>query len=64
LPLVPTASELVKLLAKDKKNANGMMHFAILLGEGNLIIEPRALDSRLIDHVEEVLRDERVFSCS
>lgn len=64
LPLVPSASELVRLLAKDKKNANGLMHFAVLLEEGRLVIAPRPLDAQLILQVEEVLRDERVFSGS
>jgi 3-dehydroquinate synthase len=64
LPLVPSADDLVSMLAKDKKNANGLMHFAVLLEEGKLIIEPRALDAHLTKQVEEVLREERVFSRS
>lgn len=62
LPITPTAEELVDMIGRDKKVAHGRMHFAVLRGEGDLVIEPRALDSELTAQVREVLAEDRVFT--
>ena len=62
LPITPTAEELVDMIGRDKKVAHGKMHFAVLRGEGDLVIEPRALDSELTAQVREVLAEDRVFT--
>lgn len=55
LPLLPEARSLVDMLRRDKKVAQGKMHFAVLKSEGNLVILPRALDNALIAQVGTVL---------
>jgi 3-dehydroquinate synthase len=62
LPITPTAEELVDMIGRDKKVAHGRMHFAVLRGEGDLVIEPRALDVELTAQVREVLAEDRVFA--
>ncbi len=61
LPIKPTPEELLEQLARDKKVANGLMHFAILEKEGALTIYPRAIDVGLRADVAEYLETEYVF---
>jgi 3-dehydroquinate synthase len=61
LPLEPTADALVDMVARDKKVANGRMHFALLRSEGDLYIEPRVLDDGLRAEVAEYLAGDYPF---
>ena len=61
-PITPTAEQLVDMIGRDKKVAHGMMHFAVLRDEGDLVIEPRALNAELVAQVREVLVEDRVFA--
>lgn len=61
LPLVPTADELVDMLARDKKVAHGKMHFALLVDEGEFVLDPRPLNSELRRQVAEYLETDFVF---
>ena len=61
LPIAPSAFDLVDAVSRDKKVAHGRMHFAVLRDEGELVIEPRALDAALIDQVTEVMEGDLVF---
>lgn len=58
LPITPSAEDLVDMVRRDKKVAHGKMHFAVLRAEGDLVIEPRALDDELISQVQAVLAGE------
>lgn len=58
LPITPSAEELVDMVRRDKKVAHGKMHFAVLRAEGDLAIEPRALDDELVSQVQAVLAGE------
>jgi 3-dehydroquinate synthase len=62
LPISPSAEELIDMIGRDKKVAHGKMHFAVLRGEGDIVIEPRALDADLTTQVREVLSEDRVFA--
>jgi len=62
LPITPTAEQLVDMIGRDKKVAHGTMHFAVLRDEGDLVIEPRALDGELVAQVRDVLAEDRVFA--
>jgi 3-dehydroquinate synthase len=55
LPASPTAEDLVEMMRRDKKVAYGKMHFAVLKAEGDLTVEPRALDDELTAQVRAVL---------
>jgi 3-dehydroquinate synthase len=61
LPLDPTADSLLDMVARDKKVANGRMHFAVLVEEGEFVILPRDLDQGLRDEVAEYLETDYVF---
>ena len=61
LPVEPTADALVDMVARDKKVANGLMHFAVLVDEGEFVILPRPLDDDLRALVAEYLRTDYVF---
>ena len=58
LPIKPRGEELVDMVRRDKKVAHGKMHFAVLRAEGDLVIEPRALDDELVAQVQAVLAGE------
>lgn len=60
----PTASELIEMVARDKKVSRGMMNFVVLRGVGDLIIEARPLDNVLKDELTEVLGEGLVFARS
>ena len=62
LPVNPSADELVDGVSRDKKVAHGRMHFAVLRDEGDLIIEPRALNSELSAQLADVLEGDLVFA--
>ena len=62
LPVSPTADELVDGVSRDKKVAHGRMHFAVLRAEGDIIIEPRELNSDLSSQLTEVLEGDLVFT--
>ena len=61
LPVAPTAEALVDMLSRDKKVANGKMHFAVLIDEGSLVVLPRDLDQGLRNLVIEYLETDYVF---
>ncbi|HEY3737965.1 MAG TPA: 3-dehydroquinate synthase family protein [Jatrophihabitans sp.] len=61
LPIVPTADDLLTMLARDKKVRNGSMYFAVLVKEGELVIEPKAIDADLKALVEEYLATDYLF---
>ena len=61
LPLLPTADALVDMVARDKKVAHGKMHFALLVDEGEFVIDPRPLDDELRSQVREYLETDFVF---
>lgn len=64
LPITPQAEQLVDMLRRDKKFADGLMYFVVLRNVGDLVIEPRPLDQRLVNEVHEVLAQSRVFVSS
>ena len=61
LPVEPSAPALLDMLSRDKKVANGAMHFAILIEEGSLVMLPRLLDETLNILVSEYLETDYVF---
>jgi 3-dehydroquinate synthase len=62
VPLAPSAEDLVDMLRRDKKVDSGHINFAVLSEPGNLVLEPRPLDDRLLAEVRQVLAGNRVFS--
>lgn len=64
LTMRPQAEQLVDMLRRDKKFADGLMNFAVLRNVGDLRIEPRPLDQHLVDEVRNVLAQRRVFAGS
>ena len=62
LAVNPSADALVEGVSRDKKVANGRMHFAVLRGEGDIIIEPRELNSDLSKQLADVLEGDLVFA--
>ena len=61
LPFVPTSAELIEMVSRDKKMANGQMNFAVLLREGEFEIVPRPLNQDLRDDLNEYLGSNFVF---
>jgi len=61
LPIVPTSRELIGMVSRDKKVAHGLMHFAVLVDEGDLVMVPKALDSELQLLLDEYLELDYVF---
>lgn len=62
IPGIPSASDLVDTLRRDKKVRNGVMHFAVLQDEGSLTIVPRQLDESLVTEVAEYLNGTPLFA--
>lgn len=60
LPLAPTAEELIDMVSRDKKVAQGLMHFAVLAEEGTLVIDARPLDETLTSQLREVIHGRSV----
>lgn len=58
LPITPSAEDLVDMVRRDKKVVHGKMHFAVLRAEGDLVIEPRVLDNRIVGQLQAVLSGE------
>lgn len=58
---IPSASELVDTLRRDKKVSKGVMYFAVLYDEGDLRIVPKLLDETLVAEVSEYLDGEPLF---
>lgn len=61
LPLTPTEDALVDMVSRDKKVAHGNMHFAVLVDEGEFVIDARPLDTVLREQVREYLATDYVF---
>jgi len=57
----PSAEDLVDMLRRDKKVKSGRINFAVLSELGNLVLEPRPLDDKLLAEVRQVLVGNRVF---
>jgi 3-dehydroquinate synthetase len=55
LPVTPSAQDLVEAVSRDKKVARGLMHFVLLLREGEFLIQARPLDEILTAEVSQVL---------
>jgi hypothetical protein len=49
------------MVSRDKKVAHGMMHFAVLIDEGDLVMVPKAMDSELQLLLDEYLEHDYVF---
>jgi 3-dehydroquinate synthase len=61
LPLTPSSDALLDMVRRDKKVANGLINFAVLVRPGHFVIEPRSIDSVLQAEVSEYLQSEYVF---
>ena len=61
LPIAPSSEALMGMLSRDKKVANGMMHFAVLKDLGTMDIIPRHLDQSLLALIGEYLATDYVF---
>lgn len=61
LPLDPTPDLLVDMVARDKKAANGLMYFVVLVDEGEFQIVPKPLDDDLRALVAQYLETDYVF---
>ncbi len=61
LPVTPTADALIGMLSRDKKVANGKMHFAVLVDEGSFLMLAKELGDELRDLVTEFLGTDYVF---
>jgi len=61
LPIEPTAEQLIEMIRRDKKVSQGMMNFAVLVTEGEFVIDQRPIDDDLLAQVSEYLETDYVF---
>ena len=61
LPIDPSVEDLLGMVGRDKKVAEGRIHFAVLIRPGEFVIEPRPIDDALAQQLAVVLNESRVF---
>jgi 3-dehydroquinate synthase len=61
---MPSASDFVRMLGRDKKVENGLMNFAVMHEIGDIRIHSKALDEDLVLLVQEYLDGKPLFTTS
>ena len=61
LPIDPSVEDLLGMVSRDKKVAEGRIHFAVLIQPGEFVIEPRPIDDVLATQLTVALNESRVF---